>query len=238
MRGGKRVAQPNRDELPAGRSRSPRLKPGVKKEQILEVATDYFGRHGYDETKWADVAAAVDIGSTALYHYFESKQHCLYEIMGLTLVEFHQRFDRIVAAHDDWTEALLGVLTDAFDLSEREVLRQRILVAQLGRLRARRGLPREEAARAAARARVRELEFSWGTFLARGMQQGLIPESNPRLLTRAVLGLYNSVWYWYRPGDTLTLGEVGRFVVTRQLAVLGCSPAVARQAFPDDAGAV
>jgi AcrR family transcriptional regulator len=229
------VAQANRGSLPASRSRSPRQKPGVKKEQILEVATESFGRHGYDQTKWADVAAAVDIGSTALYHYFESKQHCLYEIMGQALVEFHDRFDRIVGDNDDWMKALVAVLRDSFDLTEQEVLRQRVLVAQLGRLRSRRALPREEAARAAARARVRELEFSWGTFLARGMQQGLIPESNPRLLTRAVLGLYTSVWYWYRPGDTLTLGEVGRFVVSRQLAVLGCDPTLAKRAFADAA---
>jgi len=207
----------------------------VKKEQILDVATDYFGQRGYEETKWADVAAAVGIGSTALYHYFESKQHCLYEIMGRTLVEFHDRFERIVAQHDDWTDALVGVLTDAFSLSEREVLRQRILVAQLGRLGPPRALPREEAARAAARTRVRELEFSWGTFLARGMQQGLVPESNPRLLTRAVLGLHNGVWHWYRPGDGLTLAEVGRFIVGRQLAVLGSEPELAEQAFADAA---
>jgi AcrR family transcriptional regulator len=227
------VAQVNRGALP--RTRSRRQKPGVKKEQILEVATDYFGRYGYDETKWADVAAAVDIGSTALYHYFESKQHCLYEIMGQTLVEFHDRFERIIAAHDDWTEALVGVLTDAFNLTEREVLRQRILVAQLGRLGRPRALPREEAARAAARGRVRELEFAWGTFLARGMQQGLVPENNPRLLTRAVLGLYNSVWYWYRPGDSLSLADVGRFIVARQLAVLGSTPELAERAFRDAA---
>jgi TetR/AcrR family transcriptional regulator, cholesterol catabolism regulator len=229
------VVQVNRGSLAASRSRSPRLKPGVKKEQILEVATDYFGRHGYDETKWADVAAAVDIGSTALYHYFESKQHCLYEIMGQALVEFHDRFERIVASHDDWTDALVAVLRDAFDLKEREVLKQRILVAQLGRLGPPRALPREEAARAGARARVRELEFSWGTFLARGMQQGLVSEKNPRLLTRAVLGLYNSVWHWYRPGDALSLEEVGRFIVGRQLALLGLEPELAEQAFRDAA---
>ena len=155
--------------------------------------------------------------------------------MGQTLVEFHDRFERIVVEQDEWTDALVGVLTDAFSLSDREVLRQRILVAQLGRLGPSRVLPREEAARAAARARVRELEFSWGTFLARGMQQGLVPESNPRLLTRAVLGLHNSVWHWSRPGEGLTLPEVGRFIVGRQLAVLGSEPALAEQAFADAA---
>jgi hypothetical protein len=143
--------------------------------------------------------------------------------MGQALDEFHARFERIVGEHDDWTKALVAVLDDAFDLSEQEVLRHRVLVAQLGTLAAPRALPREEAARRAARSRVRALEFSWGTFLARGMQQGLIPENDPRLLARALLGLYNSVWHWYRPGDGMTLPELGRFVVERQLALLGRS---------------
>ena len=210
----------------------------MKKEQILEVATDYFGTHGYNDTKWADVAAAVGIGSTALYHYFESKQHCLYEIMGQTLDAFHERFERIVASHDDWAAALVAVLVDAFDLTEQEVLRHRVLVAQLATLGGRRTLPREEAARAAARARVRELEFSWGTFLARGMQQGVLPENDPRLLTRAVLGLYNSVWHWYRSGGSLPLEDLGGFIVARQLALLGCSPEVAAEPFRDGAPAL
>jgi len=221
------MAQVNRGPRDGNRRRPPRLKPGVKKEQILEVAIDYFGRYGYEETKWADVAAAVDIGSTALYHYFESKQHCLFEIMAKTVADYRARFDTIVADHDDWNEALATLLTDSFDISEQQVLRQRVMVAEFGRIGVQRSLPREEAARASARAQTRDLEFAWGTFLARGMQQGLIPESDPRLLTRAVLGLYNSVWHWYRPGGTLTLAEVGRFFVARQLAILGCSPDIA-----------
>lgn len=221
------------NKTPAGgaRRRPPRQKPGVKKEQILDVAIDSFGRYGYEETKWADVAAAVEIGSTALYHYFESKQHCLFEIMAKTVSEYRGRFDRIVAENDDWTEALVTLLVDAFDISDQQVMRQRVMVAEFGRIATPRSLPREEAARASARAQTRDLEFAWGTFLARGMQQGLLPENDPRLLTRAVLGLYNSVWHWYRPGGTLQLREVGRFFVSRQLAILGCDPDLAETAF-------
>jgi TetR/AcrR family transcriptional regulator, cholesterol catabolism regulator len=205
-------------------TRAPRLKPGIKREQIFEVAIEAFGRDGYEETKWADIAAAVDIGSTALYHYFESKQHCLFEIMAKALADFRERFDRISAAHDDWTDALIAVLEDQFDLTEHEVLRQRVLLAEIGRLAVKRSLPREEAARAIARAHVRDLEFAWGAFLARGMQQGVLPESDPRLLTRALLGLHNSVWHWYHPGGPLALADVRRFFISRELAVLGCSP--------------
>jgi AcrR family transcriptional regulator len=207
-------------------TRPPRLKPGVKREQIFDVAIDYFGRYGYEETKWSDVAAAVDIGSTALYHYFESKQHCLFEILDGAVAGFRQRFDRITAAHDDWNEALVAVLVDQFELTDSEVLQNRVLVAELGRLAVRRELPREEAARSSARAHIRDLEFAWGTFLARGMQQGAIPENDPRLLTRALLGLYNSVWHWYHPGGPLALADVSRFFISRELAVLGCPPDV------------
>jgi AcrR family transcriptional regulator len=209
----------------------------VKKEQILDVAIDSFGRYGYEETKWADVAAAVDIGSTALYHYFESKQHCLFEIMAKTVGDYRARFDTIVAEHDDWNEALVTLLVDSFTISDQQVLRQRVMVAEFGRIATPRSLPREEAARASARAQTRDLEFAWGTFLARGMQQGLIPEADPRLLTRAILGLYNSVWHWYRPGGTLELVDVGRFFVSRQLAMLGCATDLAEPKFAELAAA-
>ena len=53
----------------------------MKRQEILAAATARFGRDGYENTKWADIAADVGVGPTALYHYFESKQHCLYEIM-------------------------------------------------------------------------------------------------------------------------------------------------------------
>jgi AcrR family transcriptional regulator len=207
-----------------------RSKPGVKRERILEVAIDLFGRYGYEEAKWADVASAVEIGPTALYHYFESKQHCLYEIMGQTVADFQARFERITAAHENWDEALVALLVDAFDLTEQEVLRNRVLVAEQGLIGIHRTAPREEAARTTARTRTQDLEFAWGTFLARGMQQGHLPESDPKLLSRAVLGLYNSVWHWYRPGGTLALRDVARFFVGRQLAVLGCAPDLAEGA--------
>ena len=53
------------------------------------------------------------------------------------------------------------------------------------------------------------------------MEQGAIPEAEPRLLARAILGLYNSVFHWYRPRAGLALAEVADFYVPRCLAVAG-----------------
>jgi TetR/AcrR family transcriptional regulator, cholesterol catabolism regulator len=218
------VSPPKLDRPPV---RSPRTKRG----RILEVATDHFGRYGYEQTKWADVAKQVGIGSTALYHYFDSKEHCLYEIMSATIATVLERFDRTLAAHEDWTEALVELLAGAFDLTDREVLRHRVVLAEHGRMGVRRGLPREKAARESVRTQKRELEAAWTAFLARGMDEGALPRADPQLLTRTLLGLYNSVWSWYRPGGALATRDVGRFFVGRELALLGCDPALAERHF-------
>jgi AcrR family transcriptional regulator len=198
-----------------------------KREEILRTATAYFGENGYEATKLADVAAAVGIGSTALYHYFESKLHCLYVIMADALEFFRSEFERETSAHDDYLDALLGVLRGSYDLSEQDVLRNRVLVAEQGLVGVPRTSPREEEARSLARARIRDVEFAWATFLVRGMEQGIVPEADPRLLTRALLGLYNSIWHWYRPRGSISLDEVREFFLRRQLAVLGLPPELA-----------
>ena len=196
-----------------------------KREAVLATATAYFGKEGYEDTKWADVAKAVGLGSTALYHYFESKLHCLYVIMADALEAQREEFERITRDGEDYHETLVAVLRAGFDLSEQEVLRNRVLVAEQALLAIHRTSPREEEARQRARERTRDVEFAWATFLSRGMQQGAIPEADARLATRAVLGLHNSVWHWYRPGGDLGLAEVSDFFVARCLAVLGASPA-------------
>jgi TetR/AcrR family transcriptional regulator, cholesterol catabolism regulator len=198
-----------------------------KRDEILRTATAYFGEYGYEATKLADVAAAVGIGSTALYHYFESKLHCVYVIMADALGFFRSDFDRHTSAHEDYLDALLAVLRGSYDLSEQDVMRNRVLVAEQGLVGVRRTSPREEEARALARARIRDIEFTWATFLVRGMEQGILPEADPRLLTRALLGLYNSIWHWYRPHGAISMEEVTEFFIRRQLALLGLPPELA-----------
>jgi AcrR family transcriptional regulator len=204
--------------------------PRSKRPDILHAATESFGRQGYEYSKWADVAQAVGIGSTALYHYFESKLHCLYEIQADAVQADAAKFARVVAEHDDFAEALKAVLNAAFDLTEHEVLRNRVLVAEGSLAGVHRSSPREEESRQLARSRTRDLEVDWATFLTRGMEQGAIPEADARLLTRAILGLYNSVWHWYRPGGDLSLADVRDFYVVRCITVADVPQATGRPA--------
>ena len=154
--------------MTGGRGRS-------KRQEILAAATERFGRDGYEHTKWADIAHDVGVGPTALYHYFESKQHCLYEIMDEAIEDFRARFVAITTEERDPARALAAVMADSFELSEQEVHRNRVLVAEQGRLSHPSTARPEEEARQAARARTRDLEFAWASFLAVGDARGSDP---------------------------------------------------------------
>jgi hypothetical protein len=113
------------------------------------------------------------------------------------------------------------VLNSAFELTDHEVLRNRVLVAEQSLAGMHRTSAREEEARQLARSQMRDLEFAWATFLTRCMEQGAIPQADPRLLARAILGLYNSVWHWSRPRGSLSIEQVREFYVARCLGVAG-----------------
>src|SRR5215213_6210368 len=101
-----------------------------KRDEILAAATERFGRDGYEDTKWADIAADVGVGPTALYHYFESKQHCLFVLIAEAVDDFRRRFVALTKDVEEPRLALAAVLHDVFDLSAQDVLRNRILVAE------------------------------------------------------------------------------------------------------------
>ncbi|GAA1054894.1 TetR/AcrR family transcriptional regulator [Dietzia sp. CQ4] len=186
--------------------------PRSKRNVILEAAVANFGSVGYEHTKWATIAGEVGIGQTALYHYFESKAHCLLTIMSAELTRYHERFTVAVEGVGDAETALRAAISSAYDISETEALQARILLHHIDMLATPRSSEREEEERVRARELVRVVERDWTGLLERGMDSGEFPRRDPVELGRFVLGLINSVWNWYRPGGSRTLPEVSESV--------------------------
>src|SRR5215216_5077536 len=91
--------------------------PRSKRRMILDAAIDNFGRVGFEHTKWATIADEVGIGQTALYHYFESKVHCLLTIMSTELERSFERTQAVTAKVDDPAEKIRVAVTAAFDVT-------------------------------------------------------------------------------------------------------------------------
>lgn len=195
--------------------------PRSKRAMILDAAIDNFGEVGFEHTKWATIAGQVGIGQTALYHYFESKSHCLLTIMSSELERSLERARKAAVKHETPDAKLAAAIASAFEVTPREALQARILLSHQDLLVTPRPSEREEGERQRARELVREIEHEWATLLRRGMDEGIFPERDERVMVRLVLGLVNSVWRWYRPQGPRTLEEVSATVVDACLRVVG-----------------
>jgi TetR/AcrR family transcriptional regulator, cholesterol catabolism regulator len=185
-----------------------RHSPRSKRTLILSVAIDQFGTVGYERTKWASIADEVGIGQTALYHYFESKAHCLLTIMRLELADSAERFAVATAGISDPAEALQTAVAAALEATPTDASRRRILLNHMDLLATERHSVKEEEERLRSRELVSEIERSWTDMIARGIESGDFVDSDPHLLGRLVLSLIVSVWRWYRPGGKITLEEI------------------------------
>lgn len=195
--------------------------PRSKRGLILSAAIESFGDDGFELTKWASVADKVGIGQTALYHYFESKVHCLLTIMSTELERSSERFDQAVAEGDTPADQLRAAVRAAFDVTPQEVLQMRILQSHMDLLATPRQSEREEAERQHARALVRQVEKNWTDLVERGMASGDFVERDAQQTSRVLLALVVSVWRWYRTGGSTSLEEIRDYIGDASLRLVG-----------------
>lgn len=185
-----------------------RESPRSKRGSILTAAIEQFGRIGYEHTKWASIADEVGIGQTALYHYFESKAHCLLTIMRLELADSVERFVTATENEKDPEKALRAAVAAALRAEPIDALQRRILQNHMDLLAAPRQSKKEEAERLRSRELVQEIEQNWTELIARGIEEGVFAAGDPRVAGRLVLAVVISVWRWYRPDGALSLAEI------------------------------
>jgi AcrR family transcriptional regulator len=191
-----------------------------KRLAILEAATREFAHAGYGASKWSDIADAVGIGSTALYHYFASKEDCLFCIMSDTLRASRDYFEEQRGSSDDPREIIRASIGHVFDGGELSILRNRVLNAEMHVLaRAHSGPRREHDAYLEARGYVQDIVRIWTHYLGHCMRQSLLPEQDPHLLARGILGLSASVFVWYGHESTVPMPTLRETVVMHALAL-------------------
>jgi AcrR family transcriptional regulator len=188
----------------AQRTESPRSKRAV----IIATAIDRFGEEGFEHTKWATIADDVGIGQTALYHYFESKVHCLLTIMRLELSNSVERFQAATASAPDSAAALTAAVASAYEASPRDALQRRILQNHMDLLATPRPSKKEEEERLLCRSLVQEIEHNWTALVQKGIDEGDFRVTDALLAARMLLALVVGVWRWYRPGGEMTLEQI------------------------------
>ena len=190
---------------PAARTERPR-REAYSLDELLDVVVRVFIERGYDATSMEDLARATGRTKSSLYHHVDGKEHLLQ-------LALSRAVDALFAVLEE-EPSRSGPAADRLEHVLRRSLQ--VLAGQLPYvtllLRVRGNTDVERAALERRRAFDRRLS----ALVEEAVRQGdLRADLDPRLVTRLLFGMVNSVTEWYR-GD----GEHGRQDVEDVLVAL------------------
>jgi TetR/AcrR family transcriptional regulator, mexJK operon transcriptional repressor len=95
-----------------------RPKPRAKEQEVLDVATEYFLRHGYQGTSINAMARASGISKESIYRYFSSKKQLFEAVIGRELIDYRDSLRRLDSMQEtvDLREALLTIAETVLSL--------------------------------------------------------------------------------------------------------------------------
>ena len=146
-----------------------------RKKQILITALSLFVERGYYDTKITDIAAAVPMSVGLMFHYFESKEELLIE-----LVKMGAEGTKTISQPTDLPPDIFlkGFLNQMFSYAKAQpwVFNMFILMGQVRRV----GMP-EEARKIALS--INSIDFTAG-LIKKGQEQGIFHKGDANTMSK------------------------------------------------------
>jgi AcrR family transcriptional regulator len=171
----------------------------LKRDEILDVAARCFAQQSFPAASMNDIAAACGTSKARLYHYYESKEAILFDLL------------------DRYTQKLLAIIGQVEATAQRRNLDERAALHELVRSflheyesSATRHMALlgdtkflGDAQRELILNRQRDVVAAATRFLRRAYPQRLNPR-NQTAITMMVFGMINWTFTWLRPGGTMS----------------------------------
>ena len=167
-----------------------RGRPGYDMESVLEISVGVFTQRGFDGTSMKDLATALGISKSAIYHHVSSKE----ELLRIALDRALDGLEGVVAD----TQALQEPAVDRLEFlvrgSVRTLLERLPYVTLLLRVRGNTLVERR------ALGRRREFDRFVAGLVSQAQQDGDVRTDFDAVVTaRLLFGLVNSLSEWVRP---------------------------------------
>lgn len=180
----------------------------LRRDEILNVAATCFARQSYPATSMNDIAAACGTSKARLYHYYESKEALLFDLL------------------DRYTQKLLAIIGQVQAAAQRRGLDERATLHE-----AIRAFLREYETSATRHAallnstqflgeeqrevildRERDVVSAMTRFLRHAYPQRL-DDRNQTALTMTLFGMINWTFTWLQPGGRLSYAAFAEEVI-------------------------
>lgn len=181
-----------------GPDRPVRLRP-YDQETVVRRAAEVFLARGYDATSMGQLSLALGLSKSSLYHHVRSKEELLARAVGRALDALEAIPKELEGATND-PGARLGLVLRR---TVATLLAETPFVTLLVRLRGNSPIELE------ALERRRRFDEWVAGIVAEAAEAGAArADLDPRLVTRLLFGMVNSITEWYRPPEA-PAGPVG-----------------------------
>lgn len=189
------------------------------REQLIDIASQLFDSKGYVQTSINDIARAIGLGRSAVYHYFRNKEEILAALVEAeALAPSHQLKELMSQADLTPTERLRRAIVDG--IKRRLSSGSRFIL--LARLEAQ--IP-DELGPLYNKGRRDIYEF-YVRCISDGVASGEFREVDPKVTAFAVIGMANWTSRWYSPSGSRTPTEIGEIIADMALHGLTARDAV------------
>ncbi len=178
--------------------------PSLRVDQVLETATRLFTERGYDAASIRDLAAALAMRPSSLYHHFQGKQHILFAICFGMQTDFNAAVMPLFHQGKGPVETIQDVIRDhiRFSLARRGEV--------LVNTRERRSLPPHLLAQVNSLRRA--YRDALVAVIEQGRRQGLFAVDDPKLAAMAVFDMVNGMFQWFQARDQADIERIGRLI--------------------------
>lgn len=163
-----------------------------RRDEIIEAASTIFFTKGYDASSTEDIAAAVGIHKGSLYHYIKSKDDLLFEICEAAHRPALAAVEKVKGIHGDPLQRLYALVVEHVNVFAANRTQTAVFFREF------RAMSKERQEVIRARGDVYTTYVR--ALLNEGQKAGLVDSSlDPKLASIAVIGLVNSMLFWYDP---------------------------------------
>jgi AcrR family transcriptional regulator len=180
----------------------------AQREQILDLAAAAFAASSYPSTSMADLAAACGTSKARLYHYYESKEAILFDLLDrytrrlmLIVTEVEAEAERQGRSEQESFANLIRAFLAEYENSQT---RHVALINDVKFL--------AEEQRDQILKRERDVVAAFSRQLRRAYPER-VNRDNQAALTMTVFGMINWTFTWLKPGGKLSYAEFAEMVI-------------------------